>query len=109
MKQKKNIWIRATAGSGLLLGAALASAGNAGNDTAADTAAATETIAATMPTVIVTATRRAASIQSVPVAVSVIDGDQLERSNRCSRCTGAKRASPKTPASTRSSSPITWR
>jgi iron complex outermembrane receptor protein len=85
MKQKKNIWIRATAGSGLLLGAALASAGNAGNagnDTAADTAAAAETIAATIPTVTVTATRRVASIQSVPVAVSVVDGEQLERSNR---------------------------
>jgi len=82
MKQKKNIWIQATAGTGLLLGAALASAGNGGNEAAADTAAATETIAATIPTVTVTATRRAASIQSVPVAVSVVDGEQLERSNR---------------------------
>jgi len=110
MKQKKNTWIQAAAGTGLLLGAALAhaasdastavAASTAANaaaatagDTASDTAAAaapaapaagaaTETIAATIPTVTVTATRRAASLQSVPVAVSVVDGEQLERSNR---------------------------
>jgi iron complex outermembrane receptor protein len=83
MKQKKNTWIQATAGTGLLLGAALAHAGDAPAAAAdAAPAAATETIAATIPTVTVTATRRAASLQSVPVAVSVVDGEQLERSDR---------------------------
>ncbi|WP_443218142.1 TonB-dependent receptor [Pseudomonas sp. Gutcm_11s] len=37
---------------------------------------------ATLGTVTVTATRREASLQEVPVAVSVIDGEQLERGNR---------------------------
>jgi len=77
MKQKKNTWIQAAAGTGLLLGAALAHAGDAVAAHAASDAA-----AATIPTVTVTATRRAASLQSVPVAVSVVDGEQLERSNR---------------------------
>ncbi|MCO8162573.1 TonB-dependent receptor [Pseudomonas sp. 21LCFQ010] len=35
-----------------------------------------------LKTVTVTATRREASLQKVPVAVSVIDGEQLERENR---------------------------
>jgi iron complex outermembrane receptor protein len=38
--------------------------------------------AASIPTVTVSATRRSASLQSVPVAVSVIDGEQLAQSNR---------------------------
>lgn len=38
--------------------------------------------ATTLGTVTVTATRREASLQEVPVAVSVIDGEQLERGNR---------------------------
>jgi len=38
--------------------------------------------AATLETVTVTATRRAESLQSVPVAVSVVSGEQLEQSNR---------------------------
>jgi len=37
---------------------------------------------ASIPTVTVSATRRSASLQSVPVAVSVIDGEQLAQSNR---------------------------
>jgi len=80
MKQNKNTWIKAAAGTGLLLGAALASAGD--DLAAAPEAAAAEPIAAEIPTVTVTATRRAASLQSVPVAVSVVSGEQLERSNR---------------------------
>ena len=36
----------------------------------------------TVPSVTVTATRRSASLQSVPIAVSVLDGEALERSNR---------------------------
>ena len=35
-----------------------------------------------LKTVTVTATRREASLQQVPVAVSVVDGEQLERENR---------------------------
>ena len=37
---------------------------------------------ATLQAVTVTATRREASLQQVPVAVSVVDGEQLERDNR---------------------------
>jgi iron complex outermembrane receptor protein len=37
---------------------------------------------ASIPAVTVSATRRSASLQSVPVAVSVIDGEQLAQSNR---------------------------
>ncbi|MFZ6772590.1 TonB-dependent receptor [Undibacterium sp. SXout7W] len=37
---------------------------------------------ASLPSVTVTATRREASLRSVPVAVSVISGDELEQSNR---------------------------
>ncbi|MET3135762.1 iron complex outermembrane receptor protein [Undibacterium sp. GrIS 1.2] len=36
------------------------------------------------PIITVTATRRNASLQSVPIAVSVLDGDELEQSNRTS-------------------------
>ncbi|MEH3024023.1 MAG: TonB-dependent receptor [Pseudomonas oryzihabitans] len=38
--------------------------------------------AATLDAVTVTATRREETLQSVPVAVSVVDGEQLERDNR---------------------------
>ncbi|SDH87935.1 iron complex outermembrane recepter protein [Pseudomonas flavescens] len=38
--------------------------------------------ATALKTVTVTATRREASLQKVPVAVSVVDGEQLERDNR---------------------------
>jgi iron complex outermembrane receptor protein len=41
-----------------------------------------QTQATTLSTVTVTATRREESLQEVPVAVSVIDGEQLERDNR---------------------------
>ncbi len=37
---------------------------------------------ATLQAVTVTATRREESLQKVPVAVSVVDGEQLERDNR---------------------------
>ncbi len=47
----------------------------------AGTAAADEP-QATLKTVTVTATRREESLQTVPVAVSVLDGEQLERDNR---------------------------
>ncbi|TBV10973.1 TonB-dependent receptor [Stutzerimonas kirkiae] len=43
---------------------------------------AAEPRAAALGTVTVTATRREASLQEVPVAVSVVDGEQLERDNR---------------------------
>ncbi len=59
---------------GVLIGAAFASAAAAAQTPDADTVA----------TVTVTATRRSASLQSVPVAVTVVDGEQLERSNRTS-------------------------
>ena len=45
-------------------------------------AAQAEEQATTLGTVTVTATRREASLQEVPVAVSVVDGEQLERDNR---------------------------
>jgi iron complex outermembrane receptor protein len=76
-QNKKNTWIHAAAGTGLLLGTSLAIAA----DTAPDEPA-SETVAAGIPSVTVTATRRPASLQSVPIAVSVVDGEQLERSNR---------------------------
>lgn len=41
-----------------------------------------QTASPTLKAVTVTATRREASLQKVPVAVSVIDGEQLERENR---------------------------
>jgi iron complex outermembrane receptor protein len=47
---------------------------------AADDSTAAQT--ATLQAVTVTATRREASLQQVPVAVSVVDGEQLERDNR---------------------------
>lgn len=45
-------------------------------------AAAADPTAATLQAVTVTATRREESLQAVPVAVSVLDGEQLERDNR---------------------------
>jgi iron complex outermembrane receptor protein len=67
--------------------AAPATAHATASDTAPDTApAAAEEAApaasAAVPSITVTATRRSASLQSVPVAVSVLDGEALERSNR---------------------------
>ncbi|MET0320137.1 MAG: TonB-dependent receptor [Duganella sp.] len=79
MKNKtKNIGVLAT--GALLVGSAWA----AGADDAApiaDRAAAVADTAA-IPAVTVSATRRSASLQSVPVAVSVIDGEQLAQANR---------------------------
>ncbi|MCU1723305.1 TonB-dependent receptor [Pseudomonas sp. 5P_5.1_Bac1] len=49
---------------------------------AADTAPAAQSDSPTLKAVTVTATRREASLQKVPVAVSVVDGEQLERENR---------------------------
>ena len=49
---------------------------------AADTAPAVHDDSPTLKAVTVTATRREASLQQVPVAVSVVDGEQLERENR---------------------------
>ncbi|MCU1731155.1 MULTISPECIES: TonB-dependent receptor [unclassified Pseudomonas] len=49
---------------------------------AADTAPAAQSDSPTLKAVTVTATRREASLQQVPVAVSVVDGEQLERENR---------------------------
>jgi len=77
---KNTTWIHVAAGTGLLLGTTLALAGEAAPDASAD--AAGESIAPAIPSVTVTATRRSASLQSVPIAVSVVDGEQLERANR---------------------------
>lgn len=49
---------------------------------AADAAPVVQNDSPTLKAVTVTATRREASLQQVPVAVSVIDGEQLERENR---------------------------
>ena len=49
---------------------------------AADAAPAAQSDSPTLKAVTVTATRREASLQQVPVAVSVVDGEQLERENR---------------------------
>ncbi|MEE1921494.1 TonB-dependent receptor [Pseudomonas sp. 148P] len=49
---------------------------------AAETAPGAQGDSPTLKAVTVTATRREASLQQVPVAVSVVDGEQLERENR---------------------------
>ena len=49
---------------------------------AADAAPAVQDDSPVLKAVTVTATRREASLQQVPVAVSVVDGEQLERENR---------------------------
>ncbi|AXA93823.1 TonB-dependent receptor [Massilia sp. YMA4] len=74
--RKQSGRVRFAVGSGLVLSAALA---GAAEDDAAD-AGQGEAVAS----VTVTATRRSASLQSVPLAVSVVDGERLERSNRTS-------------------------
>lgn len=75
MKNKTNkIGVLAT---GALL---VSSAWATGADEAAPIVDRTES--ASIPAVTVSATRRSASLQSVPVAVSVIDGEQLAQSNR---------------------------
>ena len=68
---------KALVGGAIVMGATLmsgAAAQNAPADNASDT----------IETVTVTATRRNATLQSVPLAVSVVDGERLERSNRTS-------------------------
>ncbi|WP_271104288.1 TonB-dependent receptor [Pseudomonas tohonis] len=65
---------------GILL-AALGSAAGAAERTP-DSTADGQKAAPTLKTVTVTATRREASLQDVPVAVSVVQGEQLERDNR---------------------------
>ena len=49
---------------------------------AAEAPPAVQAEAPTLKAVTVTATRREASLQQVPVAVSVVEGEQLERDNR---------------------------
>ncbi|TBU83785.1 TonB-dependent receptor [Phytopseudomonas dryadis] len=49
---------------------------------AEEDAVAADTSATALKTVTVTATRREESLQKVPVAVAVVDGEQLERDNR---------------------------
>lgn len=61
---------------------AAACALNAAGAHAADLQSADSSAAPTLQAVTVTATRRAEPLQKVPVAVSVIDGEQLERDNR---------------------------
>ncbi|HEX8601384.1 MAG TPA: TonB-dependent receptor [Pseudoduganella sp.] len=76
--------------AGLLLGAQLAAQfANAAEPSAAapDAAPAAEPASAgdaVIASVTVTATRRSASLQSVPLAVSVVSGEQLELANRTS-------------------------
>ncbi|KQQ47580.1 TonB-dependent receptor [Duganella sp. Leaf126] len=65
---------------GVLATGALWVAGAWAADDAAPIAERSESAA--IPAVTVTATRRSASLQSVPVAVSVIDGEQLAQANR---------------------------
>jgi iron complex outermembrane receptor protein len=64
------------------LSAALAAA--AEGDVATEAGAAAASQSEVVASVTVTATRRSASLQSVPLAVSVVDGERLERSNRTS-------------------------
>ncbi|HEX7984026.1 MAG TPA: Plug domain-containing protein, partial [Duganella sp.] len=72
----------------LTLGALLVSSAWAGGvDVAADAASAPildRADGAAVPSVTVSATRRSASLQSVPVAVSVLNGDDLAQANRTS-------------------------
>lgn len=68
----------ATAIVATLPGVALAQGGNA---------AATITDASQLETITVTATRRAESLQNVPIAVSVLKGDELAKTNRNSVAT----------------------
>lgn len=63
----------------ILAGTALSVGAMAADDDAGQQAAKS---VGEVPTVTVTATRREASLQSVPVAVSVISGDELAQSNR---------------------------
>ncbi|MBB3222888.1 TonB-dependent receptor [Pseudoduganella umbonata] len=81
--KKKHRNIHAGVAIGLLLGARLAGAA----EPAPEAAPAPEPAAqgeAVIASVTVTATRRSASLQSVPVAVSVVSGEQLELANRTS-------------------------
>ena len=74
----------------LTLGALLVSSAWAGGLDAADSLDAASapildrTDSAAVPSVTVSATRRNASLQSVPVAVSVLNGDDLAQANRTS-------------------------
>ena len=71
----------------LTLGALLVSSAWAGGVDAADAASAPileRADSAAVPSVTVSATRRNASLQSVPVAVSVLNGDDLAQANRTS-------------------------
>ncbi|OEZ97518.1 TonB-dependent receptor [Duganella phyllosphaerae] len=75
MKSKtKKIGVLAT--GALLVGSAWA------NDAEDAAPIADRSDTASIPSVTVSATRRSASLQSVPVAVSVIDGEQLAQANR---------------------------
>ncbi|MYM35950.1 TonB-dependent receptor [Duganella sp. FT94W] len=78
MKSNKNIFGALTTGA-LLVASAFASAAEA--DPAPIT---NRDESAVVPSVTVNATRRNASLQSVPVAVSVLDGDALNNANRTS-------------------------
>ena len=77
---RRSAGMRAAVGGTLLWTAAVAGATE--NEAAASEAPADA--AGVVASVTVTATRRDASLQSVPLAVSVVDGERLERSNRTS-------------------------
>ncbi|GGC64807.1 TonB-dependent receptor [Undibacterium terreum] len=83
MKKNRNIERFSILASGALIAGA-AAAGAADVDASASPASSIldRADSSTVPTVTVSATRRDASLQSVPVAVSVLDGDQLAHDNR---------------------------
>ena len=68
----------------LLTSALFSVAASAAETNVAINAASSDKDSDAAPVVTVTATRRSASLQSVPIAVSVLDGDELEQSNRTS-------------------------
>jgi iron complex outermembrane receptor protein len=78
MKSNKKIF------GALTIGALLVSTAYAGAEESDATPIKDRDDSASVPSVTVSATRRNASLQSVPVAVSVLDGDALNQANRSS-------------------------
>ena len=72
----------APAGAGAVASAATAVASADASTATASADASAGAAAGSVQSVIVTATRRAESLQSVPIAVSVLSGEQIENTNR---------------------------